>query len=148
MQPCGRGYSSSERSRYDEVISALWTARSAKVVDMSRFIVHILVVALALFATAYLLPGVHVDSWMALAVAALVLGVVNAIVRPILTLLTLPITILTLGLFLLVVNGIAFALAAWLVPGFGVDGFGWAVLGALLVSIFSWFVGKFAGESD
>jgi putative membrane protein len=89
---------------------------------------------------------VTVDSWTALAVAALVLGVVNAFVRPILTLLTLPITVLTLGLFLLIVNGTAFALAAWVVPGFSVDGFWWAVLGALLVSIFSAFVGKVAGE--
>lgn len=113
-----------------------------------RFIIHILVVALALAATAYILPGVHFDSWVALAVAALVLGVVNAIVRPILTILTLPITVLTLGLFYLVVNGLAFALAAWIVPGFGVSGFGWAILGALLVSIFSWFAGQFAKESE
>lgn len=112
---------------------------------MSRFLVHCLVVALALAATAYILPGVDVASWVALAVAALVLGVVNAVVRPILTLLTLPVTILTLGLFYLVVNGVAFALAAWVVPGFSVAGFGWAVLGALLVSLFSWFVGQFAG---
>ena len=111
---------------------------------MSRFIVHCLVVALALGATAYILPGVDVDSWIALAVAALVLGLVNAVVRPILALLTLPITVLTLGLFYLVVNGLAFALAAWVVPGFTVTGFGWAILGALLVSIFSWFVGQFA----
>ena len=113
-----------------------------------KFIVHILVIAIALAATAYILPGVQVDSWVALTVAALVLGVVNAIIRPILTILTLPITVLTLGLFLLVVNGLAFALAAWVVPGFGVSSFGWAILGALLVSIFSWFAGQFAGESE
>jgi putative membrane protein len=115
---------------------------------MSRFIVHCFVVALALGATAYILPGVHVDSWAALAVAALVLGIVNAVVRPILTLLTLPITVLTLGLFYLVVNGLAFALAAWVVPGFTVTGFGWAVLGALMVSLFSWFVGQFTAEQS
>lgn len=113
---------------------------------MIRFLVHWLVVAIALFATAYILPGVSVASWMALAVAALVLGLVNAVVRPLLLLLTLPITLLTLGLFYLIVNGIAFALAAVLVPGFTVDGFGWAILGALLVSLFSWFAGLFAGE--
>lgn len=113
---------------------------------MTRFFVHWLVVAIALFATAYILPGVSVASWMALAVAALVLGLVNAVVRPLLLLLTLPITLLTLGLFYLVVNGIAFALAAVLVPGFTVDGFGWAILGALLVSLFSWFVGLFAAD--
>ena len=113
---------------------------------MSRFIIQCLVVALALGATAYILPGVHVDSWTALAVAALVLGVVNAFVRPVLTILTLPITVVTLGLFLLVVNGLAFALAAWVVPGFTVDNFWWAILGALMVSIFSGFVGMFAGN--
>jgi putative membrane protein len=78
---------------------------------------------------------------MALAVAALVLGFVNAIVRPVLVLITLPITILTLGLFYFVVNGLAFGLAAAIVPGFDIDSFGWAVLGALVVGLVSWFVG-------
>lgn len=113
---------------------------------MTRFLLHWLVVAIALFATAYILPGVSVASWPALAVAALVLGLVNAVVRPVLLLLTLPITVLTLGLFYLVVNGLAFALAALVVPGFTVDGFGWAILGALLVSLFSGFVGLLAGD--
>ena len=58
-------------------------------------------------------------------------------------LLTLPITVLTLGLFYIVVNGLAFALAAWLVPGFDVSSFGWAMLGALLVGLVSWFIGSF-----
>ncbi len=114
---------------------------------MARFLLHWLVVAIGLFATAYVLPGVSVTSWTALAVAALVLGLVNAFVRPLLTLLTLPITVLTLGLFYLVVNGAAFALAAWVVPGFEVSGFGWAVLGALMVSLFSAFIGLF-GSSE
>ena len=87
------------------------------------------------------LPGIHITSWAALAVAALVLGFVNTIVRPVLVLVTLPITILTLGLFYLVVNGIAFGLAAAVVPGFEVDSFGWAILGALVTGIASWFVG-------
>jgi putative membrane protein len=108
---------------------------------MARFLLQWLVVAVALFVTAYILPGVSVTSWAALAIAALVLGFVNAVVRPVLTLLTLPITVVTLGLFYLVVNGLAFALAAWVVPGFTVSGFGWAVLGALLVSLFSGFIG-------
>lgn len=113
---------------------------------MLRFFVHWLVVAAALAATAWILPGVTVASWPALAVAALVLGLVNAVIRPILVLLTLPVTILTLGLFYLVVNGAAFGLAALVVPGFGVAGFGWAILGALLVSLFSWFIGLLAAE--
>ncbi len=87
------------------------------------------------------MPGIHITSLPALAVAALVLGLINALVRPILVLLTLPITILTLGLFYLVVNGLTFALTAALVPGFRIDSFGWAILGALVVSLFSWFMG-------
>ena len=82
------------------------------------FLIHWLVVAIALWLTAMLVPGVTITSWVTLALAALVLGFVNAIVRPILVILTLPITVLTLGLFYLVVNGIAFGLAAALVPGF------------------------------
>jgi len=108
-----------------------------------RFVVHWLVTALALWVTAAVLPGVGFSSVTSLAVGAIVLGLVNALVRPVLTILTLPITILTLGLFYLVVNGIAFALAAALVPGFEVAGFGWAVLGALLVGVISWFAGAF-----
>ena len=113
---------------------------------MKRFLIHWLVIALALWVTAYILPGVHVGSTQALAIAAIVLGLVNALIRPILTILTLPITILTLGLFYLLVNGFTFLLASKMVPGFQVDGFWWAVLGALVVSIISSFVGGFAGD--
>ena len=110
---------------------------------MKRFLIHWLVIALALWVTAYILPGVNFDSTTALAIAAIVLGLINAVIRPILTILTLPITILTLGLFYLLVNGFTFFLAATVVPGFVVSGFWWAVLGALLVSIVSAFVGSF-----
>ena len=110
---------------------------------MSNFLTHWLIVAIALAATAYLLPGVYVASWQTLLIAALVLGFINAIVRPILVLLTLPITIFTLGLFYLVVNGAAFALAARVVPGFEVQGCGWAILGALMVSVLSGFIQSF-----
>jgi putative membrane protein len=113
---------------------------------MKRFLIQWLVVALALWVTAYVLPGVSVDSTQALAIAAIVLGLVNALIRPVLTILTLPITILTLGLFYLVINGFTFLLASKLVPGFHVSGFWWAVLGALLVSIISSFVGGVAGD--
>ena len=105
------------------------------------FLVHWAIVAAALWLAAYLIPGVVVSSVQALLIAAFVLGLVNALVRPVLTILTLPITIITLGLFYLVVNGAAFALAAALVPGFELAGFGSAVLGALLVSIVSWVLG-------
>jgi putative membrane protein len=107
------------------------------------FLIHWLVVAVALWVTAYLVPGVTISSWTALAIAALVLGFVNAIVKPILVILTLPITIITLGLFYLVVNGIAFGLAAFLVPGFQIAGAMSAIVGALVTSIVSWFLGIF-----
>lgn len=111
-----------------------------------RFLIHWLVTGLALWVTAYILPGVAVGSWQALAIAAVVLGLLNALVRPILVLLTLPITVLTLGLFYLIVNGLVFLLASKLVSGFDVSGFWWAVLGAIVVSIVSWFVGSVARE--
>jgi putative membrane protein len=91
----------------------------------------------------YLVPGVSVASGSALAVGALVLGFVNAVIRPLLTFLTLPLTLLTLGLFYLVVNAAAFALAAAIVPGFSVASFWAALLGALVVSLVSWVVGAF-----
>jgi len=113
---------------------------------LKRFIVHWLVIAAALWVTAYILPGVNVGSWQTLAIAALVLGLINAVIRPILTILTLPITVLTLGLFYLVVNGFTFLLASRIVPGFEVASFWWAVLGALIVSVVSWFIGGFSKE--
>ena len=113
---------------------------------MKRFLIHWLVIALALWVTAYILHGVHIESTQALAIAAIVLGLVNALVRPILTLLTLPITILTLGLFYFLVNGFTFLLATKVVPGFGVSSYWWAVLGALGVSIISSFVGSFVDK--
>lgn len=105
---------------------------------MVRFLVHWAIVALALAVAAYLLPGVRIHSFAALAVGSLAIGFANAVVRPILTWLTLPLTIVTLGLFLLVVNGLAFGFAAWLTPGFEVATLWQAVLGACVVSVVSW----------
>ncbi len=105
------------------------------------FLLHLIVVAAALWVTTRIVPGVTVSGWGALLVGAAVLGVVNAVVRPVLTLLTLPITFLTLGLFYLVVNGATFGLAAALVPGFGVASFLSAVLGALVTGLAAWLVG-------
>ncbi len=106
-----------------------------------RFLIHWLSVTLSLAAAAWLLPGISFGSLPALVIGGLVLGLVNAVVRPVLHLMSLPITILTLGLFIFVVNGVAFALAAWLTPGFAVQGFGNAILGAIIVSVVSWFLG-------
>lgn len=104
-------------------------------------LVHWIVLAVALWAASNLVPGVRVASWQALAIGAAVLGVVNAVVRPVMTILTLPITILTLGLFYLVVNGAAFGLAAAMVPGFEVGSWLAAILGALVTGLAAWMVG-------
>lgn len=92
---------------------------------------------LALLLVANVVPNFSYRSWVTLAVAAAVLGLLNAVVRPILWFVTLPLTVLTLGLFLLVLNAIMLELTAWLVPGFDIDGFGWAVVGALVLSLVS-----------
>ncbi|MEP7116207.1 MAG: phage holin family protein [Acidobacteriota bacterium] len=108
---------------------------------MGSFLIHWIVLAVALWVTAQIVPGVVVTSWGALAVGAAALGVVNTIVRPVLALLTFPITLLTLGLFYFVVNGAAFGLAAALVPGFDVRSFLSAILGALVTGLAAWIVG-------
>lgn len=102
--------------------------------------------ALALLAVAYLYTGVKFDSFTAAMIAALVLGLVNAILRPILLILTLPVTILTLGLFIFVINALMFWLAAEMVSGFHVAGFMAALIGSVLYSIItlltSWLLGS------
>jgi len=98
--------------------------------------------AIALLAVAYLYPGVQVQDWKSAAIAALVLGLVNTLVKPILVLLTLPVTILTLGLFLLVLNALLFWGVSEVVTGFHVNGFWAAVIGALLYSAIGWLLSK------
>lgn len=92
---------------------------------------------LALFLVVTVVPHFHYRSWVSLAIAAAVLGLLNAIIRPILFVLTLPITVVTLGLFLLILNAIMLELTAAIVPGFAIDGFGWAIVGALVLSVVS-----------
>lgn len=94
--------------------------------------------ALALIAVANFVPGIHVDGYLAALLAAFLLGLVNTLIRPIFLLLTLPITLLTLGLFIFVINGTLFWLVGSALNGFVVDSFWHGVLGALLYSIFSW----------
>jgi len=93
--------------------------------------------ALALLTVAYVLPGIHVDGFTAALVAALILGLINTLLRPLLIFLTLPVTVVTLGLFILVINGLLFWFAGSVLKGFEVSGFWVGVLGALLYSIFS-----------
>jgi putative membrane protein len=123
------------------LVSRAGRAAAGQTGAMRNFLIHWLITALALAAAARLVPGIHVPSLTVLLLSALVLGVVNAIVRPLLLILTLPITILTLGLFYLIVNGAAFGLAAALVPGFTVASLGSAVVGALIVGLVSWVLG-------
>lgn len=91
--------------------------------------------AVALLVVAYILPGIHVASFGSALIAALVLGLLNTIVKPILTILTLPITIVTLGLFLLVLNALVFWFAGSVLKGFQVEGFWWAMIGAIVYSL-------------
>ena len=102
-----------------------------------RFLLRACVAAFGLWVATQVIPGIRIDGAGTLAGAALLLGVANAVVRPVLVVLTLPITILTLGLFLLVVNAATFGLVAWLLGGFQIDGFPPALLGSLLVSVIS-----------
>lgn len=96
--------------------------------------------AIALLAVAYLYPGVQVQDWLSAAIAALVLGLANTIIKPILVILTLPVTILTLGLFLFVINALLFWGVSNVVTGFHVNGFWAALIGAILYSVIGWLL--------
>lgn len=110
-----------------------------------NFITHLLISALSLGLASYIVPGIHVQSFLTLLIAAFLLGIINAVVRPVLIILTLPITLLTLGLFLLIVNALTLALVAWILPGFSIDSFFSAFLGWLIIFITSWVTTKLFG---
>jgi putative membrane protein len=106
---------------------------------MTRFIVRALIAALGLWLASEIVPGIAVPGgWTTLLVAAVLLGIVNAVVRPVVVLLTLPATIVTLGLFLLVVNAAMLGLVGWLLKGFVVDGLWAGILGTVVVGVVSW----------
>ncbi|MDP2968067.1 MAG: phage holin family protein [Deltaproteobacteria bacterium] len=108
------------------------------------FIVRLMINMVAILIISYLFPGmIWVDNFLAALAAAFLLGIVNAILRPILVFLTFPLTLLTLGLFLLVINGLMLWLVSALVKGFHVNGFWGAVLGSILISIVSWILSRF-----
>lgn len=102
-----------------------------------QILVRWLISALVILTSAYILPGVHILDFVTALVIAVVLGVVNAIVRPVLIILTLPITIITFGLFLLIINALLVMLTTYIVPGFRVDSFWWALLFGVIVAIFN-----------
>jgi putative membrane protein len=113
---------------------------------MQGFLIRLLINALGLWLAAQIVPGISIGSAGTLVMAALLMGVVNALVRPVAIVLTLPLTILTLGIFLLIVNAAMFGLVAWLLPGFEVSGILAALLGWLIVSVVSWFAASFTGR--
>lgn len=108
-----------------------------------RLLIAFIVNVVAVLVTSYILPGIHLKSFWTALLVALVLGIVNAIIRPIIFILTLPINILTLGLFSFVIMGLLVYLVSFVVPGFKVDNFGWAILFGLIVAIINWIVWRF-----
>lgn len=105
-----------------------------------RFLARLFLNGVALLVASWFVPGFHITTPAAALVAGVFLGLVNALVRPVLLLLTLPLTLLTLGLFIFVINSACLALTAYLVNGFSIDGFGAAFVGALVVSVVSWIL--------
>jgi putative membrane protein len=114
---------------------------------MRGFVVRVLVTALGLWVASALLPSVHSTGFLSLLGAGLLLGIVNAFIRPLIVLLTLPVTIVTLGLFILVINAAMVGLVAKMMNGFAVGGFFSAVMTAIIVSIVSWCANGFIGTT-
>ncbi len=104
-----------------------------------NLIIRLVLNAAALLLVAYLVPGFEVTGFYAALITALILGIVNAIIKPILVLFTLPITILTLGLFTLVINAVLIWFVATFIEGFSVDGFATALIGGIILWVISWF---------
>ena len=112
---------------------------------MIGFLIRLLIVAFSLWLASELVPGIEVHGLETLLGAALLLGIVNAIVRPLLLILTLPITVLSLGLFLLVINAAMLGLVAWAFDNFSIASFGAALLGSIVVSLTAWLASYFIG---
>ena len=113
-----------------------------------RFLARVILNALAIGVAAWLVPGVQLSGPLPAVIAGVLLGFVNALVKPILILLTLPFTLVTLGFFLFVVNAICFGLTAALVPGFDLSGFSAAFFGALVVTLVSWVVNSLIADAQ
>lgn len=115
---------------------------------MVQVLINWLIYSLAILVAAYLLPGVDVANFFVALVLAVVLGLINAIIKPILLLITLPINILTLGLFTLVINAAMIMLADYLVPGFTVANFWWALLFSLVLSLINWLLHSMTAPAE
>jgi putative membrane protein len=104
------------------------------------FLVKVLVTTLSVIIGAYLMPGVEVESFTTALVVAFVLGILNAILKPILIILTIPVTVITLGLFLLVINAFIIMITSHLVSGFTVDSFWIAIIFSIILSVINWIL--------
>lgn len=111
-------------------------------------IIRLIILTVAVWVAASLAPGITYERWSDLLIAALVLGILNTFVKPILMLISLPLIVFTFGVFLVLLNALLLELTAWLVPGLQITSFGWALLGSLIVSIVSLFFGysRFQGR--
>ncbi len=103
-----------------------------------HILIQWLINAVAVYGAAYLLDGIRIKSFGAAMLVALVLGLVNTVVRPVLVFFSIPFIIVTLGLFLLVINAVLLQFAAMLVNGFSIDNFGWAIAGSMVITVISW----------
>jgi len=110
-------------------------------------LIAILINTIAVWVTGYILPGIHMQNFGTSIIVAIVLGLINAFLRPIIFILTLPINILTLGLFSFVIMGLLVYLVSAIVPGFTVNNFWWAILFALVVALINWFLWSLAPTS-
>ena len=110
-----------------------------------KFLVNLVLNALAIMLTAYFLPGIHVDGFVSALLLAAVLAVLNVTVKPVMVILTIPVSVLTLGLFLIVINAGVILLADYFIPGTNIDGFWWAILFGFIVSIFNSIFFSLAG---
>lgn len=115
---------------------------------MTAFLVRWMITTVAVFVAERLLPGIHCDGVAALLGASLLLGIINAFIRPVLLLLSLPWIILTMGIFILVINALLLLLVSAIIPPFQVDGFWAAFFGAIIISIVSWILSSFFRGSD
>lgn len=109
-------------------------------------LIQLLINALAFYITAYILPGVTISGYTSLFVIAIIWGILSVVIKPLLIVLTLPITILTLGLFTLVINAVLLIITSNLVPGFHIDGFGTAVIAAIVLSIVNGFLNSLVNK--
>lgn len=112
-----------------------------------QILLSLILSTIAVFVAANILPGVHIDGMGTALIVAVVLGLINAFIRPVLLILTLPITVLTLGLFSLVVIAFCVMMVTWIVPGFHIDGWLWALVFAVVLAIINSFIGAFAREA-